>query len=127
MAERLHNIRLFDAALVSGLGSGIVSSALNIRHDVIRLESLMFLASSPASRADISFEYAVSPNNVTFGSYADNAAILTSTVSLAGISAGYVAVAMPTVLAPFVRFQCSGTGSNPTDTRVTADLILRLG
>ena len=126
MAERLHSIRLFDAALVSGLASGVISSALNMRRDVIRLEAFLFMASSPTSRADLSFEYAVSPDNSTFGSFADNAAILTSTVSLTGISAGWLTVPMPSPLAPFVRFSISGVGSNPVDTRITGDVVLRM-
>lgn len=126
MAERLHSIRLFDNALVSGIASGIVSSSLDLRRDIIRLEGFMFLTSSPTSRADLSFEYAVSPNGLTFGSFADNTAVLTSTVSLAGISAGYVAVAMPNVLGPFVMFRVSGVASNPVDTRITGDMMVRL-
>ena len=126
MAERLHSIRLFEAALVSGLASGIISSALNLRNDVLRLEGLLFMVSSPTSRADVGFRYAISPNNADWGSFADNDAIQASTVSLAGVSAGWVTVTMPNVLAPYVRFNCSGTGSNPTDTRVTVDLLLRL-
>ena len=127
MSERLHSIRLFDAALVSGLASGIVSSAIDLRNDVIRLEALMFLASSPTSRADISFEYAPGMNSTTFGSFADNTAILTSSVSLAGVSAGWVTVPLGNPLSPYVRFRASGTGSNPTDCLLTANLLLRLG
>ena len=126
MAERLHSIRLFDAALVSGLASGVISSALDMRRDVIRLEAFLFMASSPTSRADLSFQYAVSPDNLIFGSFADNTAILTSTVSMMGISAGWLAVPLPSPLAPFVRFAISGVGSNPVDTRITGDIVLRM-
>ena len=126
MAERLHSIRLFDAALVSGLASGVISSAVNMRHDVIRLEAFLFMASSPTSRADLSLEYAVSPDNRTFGSFADNNAILTSTVSITGISAGWLTVSLPSPLAPFVRFAVRGVGSNPVDTRITGDVVLRM-
>ena len=126
MAERLVSVRLFDVALVSGLASGIVSSALNLKSDIIRLEALLYMASSPTSRADVAFEYAISPDNITFVSFADNTAILTSTVSIAGTSAGWVTTPMPNVLAPYVMFRCSGTGSNPVDTRVKVDLLLRM-
>mgnify|MGYP001560054049 CR=1 FL=1 len=126
MAERLHSMRLFNAALVSGLASGVISSALDMRRDVIRLEAFLFMASSPTSRADLSFEFAVSPDNSTFGAFADNTAIFTSTVSLTGISAGWLAVPMPNTLAPFVRFIISGVGSNPVDTRITGDVVLRM-
>lgn len=124
MAERLFSMRLFDAALVSGLGSGVISSAINLQGGV-RLEAFLFLASSPTSRADLSFGYAMSPNNMDFGSFADNLAIVTSTVSMTGISAGWLTVPLPNPLAPFVRFNVSGVGSNPVDTRVTGDLLLR--
>ena len=126
MSERLISMRLFENALISGVASGVESSAIRIDRDVIRLESLTFLASSVTSNPDIGFQYAVSPDNVTFGSYADNAAIIASTVSLANPQ-GFQTVAMPNPLAPYIKFLCSGVTSNPTTSRVRADLWLRMG
>ena len=126
MAEWLVSRRLFDNVPVSGTAvSGPQSSAIDLRKDVLRLESITFIASSVASTADVSFWYAVSPDNVTWGSYADNAALLTSSVSLANPE-GLHTIAMPNALAPFIRFSASSTGSNPQDTRVTGDLWLRI-
>ena len=127
MSERLHSIRLFDAALVSGLASGIISSAINLRMDVLRLEALMFMASSPSSRADLSLEYSISPNNIDWGSFADNAALLTSTVSMTGVSAGWLTTTMVNPISPYIRFRASGVASNPTDSRLSLDLLMRLG
>ena len=127
MTERLVSRRMFDGVLVSGVaGSGAQSSAIDLRMGIVRLESLMFIASSVASTPDIGFFFAVSPDNVTYGSYADETPLLTSTVSLTNPE-GWHAVAMPNVLAPFVKFSVSSTGSNPTDTRVTADIWIREG
>ena len=126
MTERLVSKRLFDGVLVSGItGSGAQSSAVDLRMGVVRLESLMFIASSVASTPDISFAYAISPDNVTYGSYADETALLTSSVSLTNPE-GWHALALPTILGAFVKFSVSSTGSNPTDTRVTGDLWLRM-
>jgi hypothetical protein len=126
MGFRLVSRRVFDNALLSGVtGSGVASSAIDLRMGVFRLESLLFLASSVVSNPDISFEYAISRDGVTWGSYADNTSLLTSTVSMTNPQ-GWHAVPMPAALAPFLRFQCSATGSNPVDTRVTADLWLTM-
>lgn len=125
MGVRLQAIKLFTSALVSGLASGVLSSTVNLRFDVERLEGLLFITSSTTSTGDVSFEYAISPNSAVFGSFADEAAILTSTFSLTN-PVGWHTVALPNVLAPYVQFRVSGTGSNPTDTRVTAELLLRM-
>ena len=125
MAERLISIRIFEGALISGLASGVESSAIRIDRDVIRVESLTFLVSSVASTPDVGFQYAPSRDNVLFGSYADNAALLASTLSLANPE-GFQTLAMPNPLAPYFRIMCSGVTSNPTDTRCTADIWLRM-
>ena len=126
MSEFLIPLRLFDNALVSGLATGVQSSAIRLDRDVLRMESITFLASSVVSTPDLGFFYAISKDNVLFGSFADNAALLTSTVSLLNPQ-GFQALAMPTALAPYVKFLVSGTGSNPLDSRVTSDLWLRMG
>lgn len=125
MPTRLVPKRVFDAEVVSGLASGVVTSAaLDLRQGIVGVEALLFVASSFISTADVGFEFAISPDNVTFGSFADNPAILTSTFSLTNPE-GWHTVPVPLVLAPYVKFRVSGTGSNPTDTRVTADILLR--
>lgn len=85
----------------------------------------MFACSSTLSTPDVAFFYAESPDGVTFGSYADNTALLTSTVSLANPQ-GWHTVALPTFLAPYIKFAASSTGSNPVDTRIWATLLLRM-
>ena len=125
MAERLISIRIFENALISGLATGVESSAIRIDRDVIRVESLTFLVSSVVSTPDVGFTYAPSPDNITFGSYADNTALLASTVSLTNPE-GFQTLAMPTMLAPYFKIMCSGVTSNPTDTRCTADIWLRM-
>lgn len=92
---------------------------------VLRLESLNFIASSLTSNPDIGFFYAISPDGVTWGSYADNPALLASTVTLSNPQ-GYQALVLPNTLGPFVRFAVSGTGSNPSDCVVTVDLVFRM-
>lgn len=125
MAERLVSIRIFDNARISGLTSGVESSAVRLDRDVIRLESLTFLVSSPTSTPDVGFFYKISPNNADWGSYADNAALLASTLSLTSPQLPN-AVAMPTALTPYIKFLCSGVTSNPIDTRCNADVWLRM-
>jgi len=125
MAERLIPIRIFANALVSGLASGVESSAVRLDRDVIRLESITFLLSSPTSTPDVGFHYKISRNNADWGSYADNAALLASTLSLTSPQLPN-ALAMPTALAPYIMFLVSGVTSNPTDTRCDADVWLRM-
>ena len=126
MTERLVSKRLFWQTPVSGTTvSGPISSAIDLRMGVVRMESLTFMASSVTSTVDLGFFYAISPDGVSWGSFADNTALLTSTVSLANPE-GYQTIALPAALAPFVRFSCSGTGSNPQDSLCTADLWLRM-
>ena len=125
MAERLISIRLFENALISGLATGVESSAIRIDRDVIRVESLTFLVSSVVSTPDVGFQYAISRDNVLFGSYADQTALIASTVSLANPE-GFQALAMPNPLAPYFKIMCSGVTSNPVDTRCTADIWLRM-
>jgi hypothetical protein len=127
MTERLVTVTLFQQALVSGLASGsrVQSSAVNLTLDVRSAQAIVYQVSSVTSTADVGFFYANSLNGVTFGSYTDNAALQTSTFSTANSTGVYV-LSLPPILAPYVRFVASGTGSNPTDTRVTASVILRM-
>lgn len=127
MADRLVSRRLFDNAKVSGTAvSGPQSSAIFLGLDVARLESLTFQASSPSSNPDLAFFYRVSPDNLLWGSYADRAALLTSTVSLANPQ-GYQTISFPLPLAPWIQFSVSGVASNPQDSVVVfADLLMRL-
>lgn len=127
MAEQLVRVALFTNALVSGLavGSTILSSAINLTRDVISARAIIYQVSSLTSTADVGFFFANSLDGVTFGSYGDNAALQTSTLSTAN-STGIFTVATPAILAPYVRVAVSGTGANPVDTRITASLILRM-
>lgn len=125
MSEYLIPIRIFDNALISGVASGVESSAIKVSRDVIRLESITFVASCAASNPDLSWQYKISPNNADWGSYADNATLLASTVSLTSPQLPN-AIALPTPLAPYIKFLVSGVVSNPTDVHCTADLWLRM-
>lgn len=126
MAERLVSKRLFWQTPVSGTAvSGPVSSAIDLRTGVLRLEALTFLASSVVSTPDLGVYYAVSPDGTSWGSFADETSILTSSVSLTNPQ-GFHTLALPLALAPFIRFSISSTGSNPNDSIVTADLFLRM-
>lgn len=126
MAERLVPVTLFMQTLLSGTTtSAIQSSAVYLGRDTLGADSLMYALSSVVSTPDCAFFYAISPDNVTFGSFADNTALLTSTFS-GGNPQGWHGLAMPTLLGPYVKFAVSGTGSNPTDCRVTATLFLRM-
>ena len=126
MAERLVSKRLFWQTPVSGTAvSGPVSSAVDLRTGVMRMESLTFVASSVASTPDIGVFLAVSPDGVSWGSFADLAALLTSTFSLVNPE-GFQTLALPLALANFARFSVSGTGSNPNDTLCTMDILLRM-
>ena len=128
MSERLVTVPLFQNALVSGLASGSrqQSSAINLTGDVISARALVYQVSSVLSTADIGFFVANSLDGITFGSYADNAALQASTFTAAN-STGVYGLSLPPLYAPYVRFTVSGTGSNPLDTRVTAYLLLRMG
>ena len=124
--ERLVTKRLFWHTPVSGTAvSGPQSSAIDLRIGVLRLEALTFIARSVGSTADIRAFFRVGADGGSWGSYADQTALLTSTFSLANPE-GYKALSLPLALAPFIQFAFSGTGSNPQDTVVTADLILRM-
>lgn len=127
MAERLVPIQLFTNALVSGLASGsrVSSGILNLSQDVVSMRSIVYMASSVLSTADLGFFYALSPDGTRFGSYADRAAIQASTFSTAN-STGWFAMEAPPLYAPYIRFVVSGTGSNPVDARVHATLWLRM-
>lgn len=124
--EKLISKRLFWHTPVSGTAvSGPQSSGIDLRPGVIRLESLTFLASSPTSTPDIGAFMRVGPDGVSWGSYADVSTLITSTFSLVNPQ-GYHALTLPSARAPFAQFSFSGTGSNPQDTVVTADLVLRV-
>lgn len=129
MAERLVSIPLFVNTPVSGLASGsrITSSAINLTQDVVSARSIIYMVSSVVSTADVGFFYAIGPNSQQFGSYADQAALQTSTLSTAN-STGWFALSLPpaVMLAPYIQVTVSGTGSNPVDTRVHATLLLRM-
>lgn len=127
MSERLVTVALFTNALVSGLASGsrVSSPTVDLTRDVISARAILYQASSVLSTADVGFFYMNSPDGQTFGSYADNAALQTSTLSTAN-STGMFVLSLPPILAPYVRFVLSGTGSNPVDTRVTAWLVERM-
>ncbi len=127
MTERLVSRRLFWQAPVSGITvSGPISSATDLRMGVARLESLIYVLSSVASTPDCAFFYALSPDGVTWGSFSDNATLVTSTFS-GGNPQGVHQAGLPSnVLPPLIRFSVSGVGSNPPDTLVTLDLVLRM-
>src|SRR5437588_5291812 len=98
MAERLVPVTLFQGQLVSGPNtSAFQSSAIYLGRDVIGIDALLYNVSSVVSTGDCGFFYAISPDNVTFGSFADNAALLACTFSSTNPS-GWHAVAMPTIL-----------------------------
>lgn len=126
--EHLVGLPLFVNAQVSALASGsrITSSAINLTQ-VVSARSITYFVSSVASTADVGFFFAVSPDGTAFGSYADNAALQASTLSTAN-STGWFVMSMPAALGltPYARFTVSGTGSNPTDTRVWATLWVRM-
>ena len=130
MAERLVSKRLFWQAPVSGTAvSGPTSSAIDLRTGVLRLESLTYTLSSVLSTPDVAMFYRVSPDGVTWGSFADflplSGSLLTSTFS-GGNPQGYHTLALPNALAPFIEFAVSGVGSNPQDSLCTMDLLLRM-
>jgi hypothetical protein len=131
MADFRVTVPLFQGALVSGLASGSrqTSSAVqlggNLAANVVSAVAIVYNVSSVASTADVGFFYANSLDGVTFGSYTDNAALQASTFSTAN-STGLFVLSLPPLMAPYVRFTVSGTGSNPVDTRVNASLMLRM-
>lgn len=126
MTERLVSKRLFWQTPVSGITvSGPISSAVDVRTGVVRLEGLDFILSSVASTPDCGFFYALSTDGVTWGSFSDNTALQASTFS-GGNPQGFHTIALPTVLSPYIRFSLSGTGSNPADTKATVDLWIRM-
>ena len=127
MAERLVSIPLWQNQHISGgaATSGFATSIYNFGKDVLRAETLMYQASAATSAADIGFYYAISPDGVALGSYADNTALLACNVTTTNNS-GWHAIALPNFLAPYVAFSVSGLASNPTDTRVWATLVLRM-
>jgi len=118
---------IFDATLINGTGSA-TSSAIDL--EFARLEAMQFQASSVSSTAKVKLEYAVSPDNITYSSFdsftdliSDNTVDFASPLSPEGMNA----VAMPNPLSRYVKFKVTGISGNPTDTIVTAYLILREG
>ena len=127
MTQRLFSKRVFWQAPVIGLAvSGPVSSAFDLRMGMMKLENLLFVASSVASNPNVAFYYAMSMDGVTWGSFADNAALLATMSGLANPQ-GIQNVSLSNIMAPWIRFSVSGWGSNPADTLVTADVWIRGG
>ena len=127
MAERLVTVPLFTEEKVSGLAASsfAVSPTVNLTQDVISAKSIIFFVSSVTSTADIGFFFRASPDGQRFGSHSDQAALLTSTKTTA-TSTGWYLLSMPALLPPYMQVVISGTGSNPTDTRTHAYLVLRM-
>ena len=127
MADYRTTIALFQNALVSGLASGsrVSSPVVYLAQNVVSALAIVYQTSSVASTSDVGFFFANSLDGATFGSYTDNAVLQASTFSTAN-STGVFVLSLPPLHSPYVRFVVSGTGSNPTDTRVNATLILRM-
>ena len=128
MAQRMTPVTLFQGQLISGLAASSVAltSGIQLVQDVMSARSIVFQASSVTSLVDVSIQYAVSPDGLTFGSHSDQAPLLASTKSYALTSAGWYTLSLPASFhnAGYVRIAVSGVASNPTDARVWATLWL---
>ena len=121
--DHLVRMLLFDNVLINATSSS-ESGATDLRH-VTRIESLLIKAASATGDASVKVEYAISPDDVSYGSYDDEADILDDNENFTANVEGWHAVTMPNIVAQYAKLKVTGLADNPTDTRVTAYLLVR--
>lgn len=119
---------LFSSVLINATGSE-ESEALPLQH-ILQVEGFSLRAASVAGDADVTLEYALSPDGTNFESYDDNQPITSSTATdKAGNPEGYNTFPMPFSIpaSGFIKFRVTGVGSNAADTLVDLYLYFREG
>lgn len=93
-----------------------------------RVESLLLQASSVTGTADVKAEFATSWDTTSFDSYDDHADITSSTATDRSNNAeGMNVFSVSAPLNRYIKVRITGVNLNPTDTLVTAYLIVREG
>lgn len=91
-----------------------------------RAESLLLMARSATGTADVKAEYETSWDASLWDSADDNADITSSTLTdKANNAEGMNAFSMSAALNKYIRIKITGVAANPTDTLVTAYIVVR--
>jgi hypothetical protein len=135
MSDKIIKYRLFDAASLASLGV-LTTPTIDLR-SIKNLQSLRIKATSVSAQGSIDFavdmavsDYAAPPNKPDFvtAPVEDYDAFTTSIItSYKGtpLATDWQVFAMPSPLMPFIKLRFTGIGTNPTDTLVTAKLIVQ--
>lgn len=120
-------LKLFVATTVASTGS-VTSGVIDTRL-FARLESLLMTMTSTASAHDV--KVVMQGSDSPTGTFTDavdgyGGAIVDSTATtFPNSAADTIALSLPPVLAPYIRFVVTGVGANPADTALTATLYGR--
>lgn len=109
-------------------GTGTETSTYVSLEYAERVESLMLKASSVSGTADVKAEYASSWDTTEFENFDDTSDITSSTLlARTNSPEGWNIYSMSSPLNRYIRIRITGVAVNPTDTIVSAYLIVREG